>query len=77
MPSIAKRLSLQNVPNVWRNGSMEVDKPKLKYHPRTLRDENGNFPIWMNSRAIKRHKAKLKHRRFKRRDINKKRKNKK
>ncbi|XP_069101656.1 18 kDa learning-associated protein of slug-like isoform X2 [Argopecten irradians] len=28
-------------------------------HPVTLQDEHGNYPSWMNQRAIKRHKTQL------------------
>ncbi|GFY51543.1 hypothetical protein TNIN_377031 [Trichonephila inaurata madagascariensis] len=54
------------------SSTMEVDKPQFRYHPRTLRNEHGNYPNWMNSKAIKKHKAKLKRRPFKKRAIKKK-----
>lgn len=38
---------------------MEVDGGSSRYHPVKLTDEHGNYPIWMNQRAIKKHKAKL------------------
>jgi hypothetical protein len=37
---------------------MEVDAKARD--PKTLRDENGHYPVWMNSRRIKKHKTKLK-----------------
>ncbi|XP_033746552.1 18 kDa learning-associated protein of slug-like [Pecten maximus] len=30
------------------------------FHPVTLKDEDGNYPAWMNQRAIRRHKTQLK-----------------
>ncbi|XP_071039645.1 protein LLP homolog isoform X3 [Parasteatoda tepidariorum] len=38
--------------------SMEIDESKRKYHPKKMIDENGNYPIWMNRRAIKKLKEK-------------------
>lgn len=38
---------------------MEVDGGSSRYHPVKLTDKHGNYPIWMNQRAIKKHKAKL------------------
>ncbi|XP_061187332.1 18 kDa learning-associated protein of slug-like [Saccostrea echinata] len=36
---------------------MEVDsKPR---DSKTLRDENGHYPVWMNSRRVKKHKKRL------------------
>ncbi|XP_015915426.2 protein LLP homolog isoform X1 [Parasteatoda tepidariorum] len=40
------------------NESMEIDESKRKYHPKKMIDENGNYPIWMNRRAIKKLKEK-------------------
>uniref|UniRef100_A0A224YDL0 Protein llp n=1 Tax=Rhipicephalus zambeziensis TaxID=60191 RepID=A0A224YDL0_9ACAR len=37
---------------------MDVDKPVRKYNPKTLRDEHGTYPVWMNQRAIRKLKAK-------------------
>ena len=39
------------------SGSMEVDTKNRD--PKTLRDEDGHYPVWMNSRRIKRHKKRL------------------
>lgn len=41
-----------------QSNSMEVDGGS-RYHPVRLTNEHGNYPIWMNQRAIKKHKAKL------------------
>ncbi|XP_054715214.1 protein LLP homolog [Uloborus diversus] len=38
---------------------MEVDTPKPKYHPKLLKNEHGNYPVWMNQRAIKKHKSRI------------------
>jgi hypothetical protein len=38
---------------------METDSG-IKRNKKTLRDEFGNYPIWMNSRQIKKHKNKNK-----------------
>ncbi|XP_048740300.2 18 kDa learning-associated protein of slug-like [Ostrea edulis] len=40
------------------SSGMEVDTKARD--PKTLRDENGHYPVWMNSRRIKKHKGKLK-----------------
>ncbi|KAK3102411.1 hypothetical protein FSP39_011200 [Pinctada imbricata] len=29
-------------------------------NPKTLRDENGHYPVWMNSRRVRKHKNSLK-----------------
>ncbi|GIX82393.1 protein LLP [Caerostris extrusa] len=39
--------------------SMEVDSKPSKYHPKLLIDEHGTYPVWMNQRKIRKHKAKL------------------
>lgn len=39
--------------------AMETDSG-VKRNSKTLRDEFGQYPIWMNSRQIKKHKNKLK-----------------
>lgn len=36
---------------------MDVDKKSRD--PKTLRDENGHYPVWMNSRRVKKHKKRL------------------
>lgn len=33
---------------------MEVDS---KFNPKTFKDENGQYPVWMNQRQIKKTKA--------------------
>ncbi|KAL3851808.1 hypothetical protein ACJMK2_015514 [Sinanodonta woodiana] len=40
---------------------MEVDKEKLKCNSKTLKDENGHYPVWMNQRRIKKLKSKRIH----------------
>ncbi|KAK3590820.1 hypothetical protein CHS0354_012413 [Potamilus streckersoni] len=40
---------------------MEVDKEKPRYNPKTLKDEHGHYPVWMNQRRIKKLKSKRKH----------------
>ncbi|XP_013791304.1 protein LLP homolog [Limulus polyphemus] len=37
---------------------MELDKPQRNYNPSTLKDQYGNYPVWMNHRKIKKMKAK-------------------
>lgn len=32
---------------------MEIDEVKQKYNKRTLRNEHGNYPMWMNRREVK------------------------
>ncbi|CAL1263412.1 unnamed protein product [Larinioides sclopetarius] len=41
------------------SGSMDVDQQSSKYHPKRLTNEHGTYPIWMNQRKIRKHKAKL------------------
>jgi hypothetical protein len=38
---------------------METDS-EIKRNKKTLRDQFGHYPIWMNSRQIKKHKNKFK-----------------
>jgi Learning-associated protein. len=33
---------------------MDVDAVKQKYNKKTLRDEHGNYPVWMSRREVKR-----------------------
>lgn len=47
---------------------MQIDDGK-KYNKKTMRDENGHYPVWMNQRAVKKLKKRL--------EISKKNKNKK
>ncbi|GBM73216.1 Protein LLP [Araneus ventricosus] len=42
-----------------KSGSMDVDQRSSKYHPTNLMDEHGTYPVWMNQRKIRKHKAKL------------------
>jgi hypothetical protein len=32
---------------------MEIDEVKRKYNKKTMRDEQGNYPVWMNRREIR------------------------
>lgn len=32
---------------------MQVDPVKKKYNKKTLRDEHGNYPVWMSRREVK------------------------
>nr|Q9GNQ1.1 RecName: Full=18 kDa learning-associated protein of slug [Lehmannia marginata]AAG35713.1 learning-associated protein LAPS18 [Lehmannia marginata] len=41
------------------DGSMEVDKMAKVINKKTLQDENGHYPEWMNQRAVKKQKQKL------------------
>ncbi len=41
-------------------GSMEVDEEKRKINQKTLRDEHGQYPVWMNQRRMRKQKAKVK-----------------
>ena len=36
--------------------AMELQKDKATFHPVSLKNEHGNYPVWMNRRQIKRHK---------------------
>ena len=36
---------------------MEVDGVKQKYNPKTLKDEHGQYPVWMNQRAVKKQRG--------------------
>lgn len=36
---------------------MEVEEVKRKYNRKTMVDENGQYPIWMNQRKIKKLKV--------------------
>jgi hypothetical protein len=38
---------------------MQVDVDAKKYNKRTMRDENGHYPEWMNQRSIKKIKKRL------------------
>jgi hypothetical protein len=38
---------------------MDIDQAKKKYSSKTKRDENGQYPEWMNQRAIKKNKKRL------------------
>lgn len=40
-------------------GSDGMDVDKKSRDPKTLRDENGHYPVWMNSRRVKKHKKRL------------------
>lgn len=37
---------------------MEIQTEK-KYNSKTMRDKNGQYPVWMNQRAIKKIKKRL------------------
>lgn len=41
------------------SGSDGMDVDKKARDPKTLRDENGHYPVWMNSRRVKKHKKRL------------------
>lgn len=32
---------------------METDEVKRKYNKKTMRNEHGNYPVWMNQREVK------------------------
>ena len=38
---------------------MDIDVEVKSHDPKTLLDENGHYPEWMNQRAIKKHKQKF------------------
>ena len=40
--------------------TMDVDTDAKKYNKKTKLDEHGNYPVWMNSRQIKKQKKKNK-----------------
>jgi hypothetical protein len=35
------------------NELMEIDQEKLKYNKKTLRNEHGNYPVWLSRREVK------------------------
>ena len=39
---------------------MDVDTDAKKYNKKTKLDDHGNYPVWMNSRQIKKQKKKNK-----------------
>ena len=39
---------------------MDIDGAQPKYDKKTLKDQHGQYPMWMNQRAIRKHKAKVK-----------------
>ncbi|KAF8794853.1 protein LLP homolog [Argiope bruennichi] len=49
----------ENVEATVESSSMDVDQQSSKYHPKRLTDEHGTYPVWMNQRQIRKHKAKL------------------
>lgn len=42
------------------DSTMEVEKVAKVFDKKTLQDENGHYPEWMNKRAVKKQKQKLK-----------------
>lgn len=32
---------------------MDTSKASRNYHPKTLKNEHGNYPVWMNQRRVK------------------------
>lgn len=36
-----------------QTSSMDIDEIKKEFNPRTLRDKNGAFPVWLHPRKIK------------------------
>jgi len=36
-----------------RKELMQVDPVKQKYNKKTMRDEHGNYPVWMSRREVK------------------------
>lgn len=43
--------------NTETNGeTMDVDTNGRVYNKRTMRDQHGNYPVWMNKRKIAKHK---------------------
>ena len=38
---------------------MQIDSESKKINKRTMRDENGHYPEWMNQRSIKKIKKRL------------------
>ncbi|BFZ08737.1 hypothetical protein BsWGS_11776 [Bradybaena similaris] len=43
-----------------QDSTMEVEKVAKVFDKKTLQDENGHYPEWMNKRAVKKQKQKLK-----------------
>ncbi|XP_037074285.1 protein LLP-like [Pollicipes pollicipes] len=52
----ARKAASRPAPLADGEEAMEVTKAKPQFHPVTLRNEHGNYPVWMNRRQIKRHK---------------------
>ena len=50
-------LFLQIEPTNGEQSTMEVEENKKKYNRKTMLDEKGQYPIWMNQRKIKKLKA--------------------
>ncbi|XP_014676792.1 PREDICTED: protein LLP homolog [Priapulus caudatus] len=46
----------KKVEDEQKTASMDVDK---KYDPKTMKDKHGQYPVWMNQRAIKKHKVRV------------------
>ncbi|XP_013416840.1 protein LLP homolog [Lingula anatina] len=40
--------------------TMDIDQAPRKYDKKTMRDENGQYPVWMNKKAIKKVRARVK-----------------
>jgi len=40
---------------------METNKASGKVNPKTLKNEHGNYPVWMNQRQVRKKKKELKH----------------
>ncbi|XP_059170760.1 protein LLP-like [Physella acuta] len=56
---IKEKQKVEKVSDQTEDATMDVDKAQKNYDKRTLQDEHGHYPPWMNQRAIKKQKAKI------------------
>ena len=55
-----KEVQMKSVANEPKQESMSTDQNQVKRNAKTLRDQFGHYPIWMNQRQVKRLKSKIK-----------------
>ncbi|XP_050299940.1 protein LLP [Anthonomus grandis grandis] len=49
----ASEIQAQASQSAQADGSMELDEVTKKFDPKTYRDKNGAFPVWLHPRKIK------------------------
>lgn len=59
MKEIAEVKQESMVPSIVNQDDEKMQIDVKKYNSKTKRDENGQYPIWMNQRAIKKIKKRL------------------